>query len=1467
MKRIYTIIILMVLVQLSARSQSYNWTKTYGSTSVTDEVVRASVKNASGNSIYITGTFSGTINFLMNNGLTTTFTSNGQTDIFIAKLNSSGNMLWVKQIGGDRLDVANAITLDAFENVYIGGAYTSSVNVDFDPGAGQVFRIPFNASPSFYQSDAFLLKLNSSGDYVWVQTSGGGNGDAIVDLDTDSQNNILAIGNHGSPVFTAGSQNINSLGNSDIFTLRYNNAGSLLTLHRIAGSGNDQATSITAGGGIDYFIGGHFTGSCDFNPSASMINSLTAFNQDGFVAYYNSSQNYSWAYKIGEGGADAVTDMAYGQTSGGLSFVGYFQNQITPIGALAPLTHSNRIASFIGNIDGSVWSWLKKVEGALGSSSLSQENRALKVAIDASGNVYVAGTFNDPAFDFNPGSGVANLPVSGARDLYTLKLDASGNYVWALSYGGSADDLVYDITKLNAGDELITNGYFSNTADFDHTSGVANFTSSGSFDGFVNKIGSCSATTPTTPTLTANGPTSFCSGGTVQLSVPAVSGVTYSWFTGNTPISNNSNTYTAFATGSYSVVLSNCAGTAQSNSINVLVSGSSTAMLDTSVCGSSFTLNGTSYNAGGSYTQTLTNVNGCDSVLTLNLNLAAAPNQLNYATQNQLCTVPISSSISASNSQYDVYYQLFDGTTPASSQVQGNGGNITLSTTVTGPTTYTVQAEHFANAIKLDGLNDFVRSGVGSILGGMTYQSAYTMEAWVKTPLPGSSAFYPIFFIGNSARSGVECYIQASTQRVVVVHNRGYTGIPIHAKEFPIPPNNTLFHLAITWNGSTIKAFYNGVEQTALATAGAPTAPQVEASNEFVIGSIISSVFNFGVKHFPGLIDEVRVWNIAKNATAISSEMNQCASASNNSLKLYLSFNHPTGTVTPIDKISGLPYIVFNSTNPLYEEGVNVCSFCESSTLGQTITYTVQSGSSSATINPVVCSGSYTAPDGQVYTQSGNYTATIPSAAGCDSIITINLTIGSNESSSVTISQCGTYTSPGGIAYTQSGNYTENFLNAAGCDSIITYNVSINNPSASTQTISQCGSFDTGNGNTYTNSGTYTETLTNSVGCDSVVTWNVTILQPSSFNISPSICAASYTAPNGQVYTQNGNYTIVIPNAAGCDSTISINLTLTNLNADVTVIGNSIAASYAGASYQWIDCNNNNLPIAGATSQNFTATAIGSYAVILTQNGCTAQSACTVISSLCTGSSASIIETVCDTYTAPSGAVYTSSGVYTDVIPNATGCDSTLTINLVVYNSSSETIAVSVANSYQAANGSVYLSDTILTESFVNAEGCDSTLTINVTVVPVNTAVTSSGAVLTAVSSSGATYQWVDCDNNYAAVSGEISPTFTATLSGNYAVIVTINGVSDTSDCYPVSTVGIRSMYSSSTMLSAYPNPVQDFLYIQLQEPTLIEVYTLTGILVAREELSSYVPLHVEAYSSGVYLIKSRFGYAKFVKE
>ena len=182
-----------------------------------------------------------------------------------------------------------------------------------------------------------------------------------------------------------------------------------------------------------------------------------------------------------------------------------------------------------------------------------------------------------------------------------------------------------------------------------------------------------------------------------------------------------------------------------------------------------------------------------------------------------------------------------------------------------------------------------------------------------------------------------------------------------------------------------------------------------------------------------------------------------------------------------------------------------------------------------------VCS-SYTL-NNQTYSSSGTYTQIIPNSAGCDSIITLNLTI-NNRYTTINASACDSYIW-NSQTYTSSGIYKDTLTASNGCDSIITLNLIINPKSLSTINAAICSGQSYAG---YTVAGTYIDTLIAVNGCDSIRTLNLTVKPPSFSTNETSICSGQ----NYGGHTTAGVYTDVFIATNGCDSVRTLNLTIKN---------------------------------------------------------------------------------------------------------------------------------------------------------------------------------------------------------------------------------------------------------------------------------------------------------------------------------
>jgi len=576
MKKFYVAVLLLILTQLTiAQNPNFEWVKQMGGNF--GDKGYSITTDASGN-VYTTGYFSGTADFNPGAG-TTNLTSSGGHDIFIQKLDTTGNLLWVKQMGGTSWDVGFSITTDVGGNVYTIGNFIGTA--DFDPGVGTV-----NLT-SAGQCDIFIQKLDAAGNLLWVKQIGGTSNDFGYTITTDAGGNIYTTGYFkGTVDFDpgAGTTNLTSAGGFDIFIQKLNTAGNLLWVKQMGGTSLEAGCSITTDAGGNVYTTGYFQGTVDFDPGAGTINFISAGYEDIFIQKLDTAGNLLWVKQMGgtsrDEGYSITTD-----AGGNVYTTGYFEGtaDFDPGAGTTNLTSAGYQDIFIQKLDSSGnLLWVKQIGGTYNDNGIS-------ITTDAGDNVYTTGFFRDTV-DFDPGVGTTNLTAC-YKDIFIQKLDSAGNYLWAKKMGGTDYEEGLSITT-DASGNVYTTGYFCGTADFNPGAGTTILTSAGSNEIFIQKLSQC-YTTPGTDVITA------CD--------------TFTWIDGITyTASNNTATHT----------LTNSGGCDSIVTLNLTINNSSFGSETVNACDSFYwQIDSNIYTASGIYFDTLINVYGCDSVFTLNLTI------------------------------------------------------------------------------------------------------------------------------------------------------------------------------------------------------------------------------------------------------------------------------------------------------------------------------------------------------------------------------------------------------------------------------------------------------------------------------------------------------------------------------------------------------------------------------------------------------------------------------------------------------------------------------------------------------------------------------------------------------------------------------------------------------------------------------------------------------------------------------
>ncbi|RFS17015.1 SBBP repeat-containing protein [Emticicia sp. C21] len=201
---------------------------------------------------------------------TTTKTSAGGGDIFVARYNTNGALVWVQSAGGSAFDQGQGITVDASGNAYVTGLYTGSAS----------FWLFSKTSQG--SNDAFVAKYNTNGEVAWVQSAGGESSDVGNDVTIDGSGNVYIAGSFRN-TSTFGSILKSAEGGIDIFVAKYSNNGRIFWVQAMGSSGNDDGRAVA----IDSNGNGYATGGYSGTVTFGRINKTSQGLEDAFVLRFD----------------------------------------------------------------------------------------------------------------------------------------------------------------------------------------------------------------------------------------------------------------------------------------------------------------------------------------------------------------------------------------------------------------------------------------------------------------------------------------------------------------------------------------------------------------------------------------------------------------------------------------------------------------------------------------------------------------------------------------------------------------------------------------------------------------------------------------------------------------------------------------------------------------------------------------------------------------------------------------------------------------------------------------------------------------------------------------------------------------------------------------------------------------------------------------------------------------------------
>ncbi|HKR04109.1 MAG TPA: SBBP repeat-containing protein [Bacteroidia bacterium] len=311
------------LVKFNA-SGNVIWEMSFGGSD--DEFCNSVATDDSGN-VLVTGYFkSPTITF----GTTTLINDSAgySSDIFIAKYDASGNVLWAKSAGENFEDRGCGIATDSNGDVLMTGSFSGS-SITFGT------TVLTNAG---VHGAMFIVKYDAAGNVLWANSAGSGAGGGLSgnSVAADGNGNILVTGGFWTSTITFGTIVLTNAGNQDLFIVKYDAAGNVLWANSAGGNIDDVGKSITTDANGNVLITGYFSSSI-LTFGNIVLTNYGARNT--FIVKYDTSGNMLWATRVGGSGIDEGLCIAT-DVNGNSLLTGYFTDTTIVFDPFI-LTHSN----------------------------------------------------------------------------------------------------------------------------------------------------------------------------------------------------------------------------------------------------------------------------------------------------------------------------------------------------------------------------------------------------------------------------------------------------------------------------------------------------------------------------------------------------------------------------------------------------------------------------------------------------------------------------------------------------------------------------------------------------------------------------------------------------------------------------------------------------------------------------------------------------------------------------------------------------------------------------------------------------------------------------------------------------------------------------------------------------------------------------------------------------------------------
>jgi hypothetical protein len=629
------------------------------------------------------------------------------------------------------------------------------------------------------------------------------------------------------------------------------------------------------------------------------------------------------------------------------------------------------------------------------------------------------------------------------------------------------------------------------------------------------------------PTVNAGLDETACKNTPVML-IGSTNAINYSWSSGSASLTD---IVTPAVTTHY-IFTANSNGCISKDTTTVFINDAYTISNPQQVCaGSSYFINGNTYNVSGIYFDTLATVNGCDSIIVTNL---VVNNVYAFTNPITIC----------SGESYFINGNIYNTSGVYKDTLQSVSGCDSIITTL-----LTVNPVYSNNNPQIICQGDVYSFNGNNYTSTGNYNDTLVTANGCDSIIVTLLTVNPVYVITNPQIicQGATYNFNGNAYSISGTYNDTLASMnacdSIIITQLTVNPVYSVNNPQTICDGSSYSI--NGNVYTISGTYS-DTLSSISGCDSIVSTQLVVNPVN--TTSNPQVICSGEVYTFngnIYNTSGIYKDTLQSVSGCDSIITTLLTVN-PRYTINNPQVICQGNVYTFNGNNYTstgnYNDTLVTANGCDSIIVTQ------------LTVNPVyvvtnpqiICQGATYNFNGNAYSISGTYNDTLVSINGCDSIIITQLTVNPvySVNNPQTICDGSSYTINGNV-YTISGTYSDTLSSISGCDSIVSTQLLVNpvNTTSNPQVICS-GEVYTFNGNIYNASGIYKDTLQSVSGCDSIITTLLTVNPGYSINNPQVICQGNVYSFNGNNYTTTGNYNDTLVTANGCDSIIVTQLTV-----------------------------------------------------------------------------------------------------------------------------------------------------------------------------------------------------------------------------------------------------------------------------------------------------------------------------------